>query len=50
MTAAARPSLWQRLRALAGAQPAKTADVLPVRVGGTEYRRTTVHARARAGL
>lgn len=42
MTAAARPSLWQRLRALAGAQPAKTADVLPVRVGGTEYRRTTV--------
>lgn len=45
MSAAARPNagpgLWQRLRALAGARPPESADVLPVRVGGTEYRRTT---------
>ena len=39
-TAASRPSLWQRMRAWAGAAPAANADVLPVRVGGTEYRRT----------
>jgi cell division protein FtsW len=37
----AGPGLWQRLRALAGARPPESADVLPVRVGGTEYRRTT---------
>ncbi|HPU20513.1 MAG TPA: putative peptidoglycan glycosyltransferase FtsW, partial [Alicycliphilus sp.] len=45
MSATARPNagpgLWQRLRALAGARPPESADVLPVRVGGTEYRRTT---------
>ena len=44
MSAAARPnaspSLWQRLRALTGAMPPESADELPVRVGGTEYRRT----------
>ena len=39
-TAASRPSLWQRMRAWAGAAPSANADVLPVRVGGTEYRRT----------
>ena len=40
-TAASRPSLWQRMRAWAGAAPAANADVLPVRVGGTEYRQST---------
>ena len=40
MSAAATPSLWQRLRALTGARQPDAADELPVRVGGTEYRRT----------
>ncbi|QNN56714.1 putative lipid II flippase FtsW [Diaphorobacter ruginosibacter] len=39
-----RPSLWQRLASpfggLFGGLPAKAADVLPVRIGGTEYRQT----------
>ncbi|MBS0494647.1 MAG: cell division protein FtsW, partial [Proteobacteria bacterium] len=38
--ASARPSLWQRLRAMVGAAPADAADQLPVRVGGVEFRRT----------
>ena len=41
----AGPGLWRRLRALAGARPPESADVLPVRVGGTEYRRTTATPR-----
>ena len=44
MSATARPNagpgLWQRLRALAGARPPESADVLPVRVGGTDYSPT----------
>ncbi|MGD9772903.1 putative lipid II flippase FtsW [Diaphorobacter sp.] len=39
-TSKLRPSLWRRLLAWVGAAPARDADVLPVRVGGTEYRRT----------
>ena len=37
---ALNPGLWQRLMGLLGRKPAETADVLPVRVGGTEYRQT----------
>jgi len=32
---------WQRITGWFGALPDKAADVLPVRVGGTEYRQTT---------
>ncbi|KQR63129.1 putative lipid II flippase FtsW [Acidovorax sp. Leaf160] len=35
------PGLLQRLRSWAGGAPSAAADVLPVRVGGTEYRQTT---------
>ncbi|RYF59003.1 MAG: cell division protein FtsW, partial [Comamonadaceae bacterium] len=35
------PGLLQRLRGWMGGTPSAAADVLPVRVGGTEYRQTT---------
>ncbi len=44
MTAAAtdeRLTPWQRIAGWFGAIPVKAADVLPVRIGGTEYRQTT---------
>ena len=39
-TEAQNPSVWQRVSGWFGAIPAKAADVLPVRIGGTEYRQT----------
>ncbi|OJX31825.1 MAG: cell division protein FtsW [Burkholderiales bacterium 68-12] len=44
MSAAVRTParLWQRLMPWLGAVRGRAADVLPVRVGGTEYRQTTV--------
>jgi len=43
MSAAVRTParLWQRLMPWLGAVQGRAADVLPVRVGGTEYRQTT---------
>ena len=43
MSAAVRTParLWQRLMPWLGAAQGRAADVLPVRVGGTEYRQTT---------
>ncbi|MCZ2405665.1 MAG: putative lipid II flippase FtsW [Burkholderiales bacterium] len=43
MSAAVRAParLWQRLMPWLGAVQGRAADVLPVRVGGTEYRQTT---------
>jgi cell division protein FtsW len=40
-SSASQPGLLQRLRAWAGGKSPASADVLPVRVGGTEYRQTT---------
>ena len=39
--ASERVSLSQRISGWFGALPVKAADVLPVRIGGTEYRQTT---------
>ena len=39
-TEAQNSSVWQRVSGWFGAIPAKAADVLPVRIGGTEYRQT----------
>ena len=39
-TEAQNPSVWQRVSGWFGAIPAKAADVLPVGIGGTEYRQT----------
>ena len=36
-----KPSVFARMTGWFGGMPAKAVDVLPVRVGGTEYRRTT---------
>lgn len=36
-----QPSALRRLAGWFGGLPSKAVDVLPVRVGGTEYRRTT---------
>ncbi|QNP47731.1 putative lipid II flippase FtsW [Diaphorobacter aerolatus] len=44
MTAVAseeRLTPWQRISGWFGAIPVKASDVLPVRIGGTEYRQTT---------
>ena len=37
---AERLGLWQRFTGMLGNAPAKAADILPVRIGGTEYRQT----------
>ncbi|GAA3983325.1 putative lipid II flippase FtsW [Comamonas faecalis] len=42
--------LWQRLRALVGMAPADAADVLPVRLGGAQYRPTTATAARQLGF
>ncbi|MBO9678518.1 MAG: putative lipid II flippase FtsW [Acidovorax sp.] len=41
MNTAVSSTLLQRIAGWFGALPGKAADVLPVRVGGTEYRQTT---------